>query len=105
MFKCPRCHDGKLFAGLLAVVDRCSVCGLALKEHEQGDGPAFFGIVVMGTLAAMGAAILEIKYALSYWLQAAIWIPFILIGSIFCLRFFKAAIIAMQYRLCKDDFS
>jgi uncharacterized protein (DUF983 family) len=104
MFECPRCHQGKLFAGLLTVVDRCAACGLALREHEQGDGPAFFGIVIIGTLAAMGAAILEVKYTLSYWVQAAIWVPFIIIGSILCLRFFKAAIITMQYRVKPWDF-
>ena len=101
---CPRCYKGRLFSGLTKVVDRCSECGLSLKGHEQGDGPAFFGIVIIGTLASIGAAILEVKYELNYWLQAGIWIPFIIIGSLFCLRYGKAMLIHLQYRVKPWDF-
>jgi uncharacterized protein (DUF983 family) len=104
MLTCPRCGKGRLFRGMLTVVEHCSVCGLPLREHEQGDGPAFFGIVIIGALATIGAAILEIKFAMDYWLQAVIWLPFIVIGSIISLRYGKAMLIAMQYRVKPWDF-
>lgn len=104
-YSCPRCHKGKLFSGLITVVDSCSECGLSLKEHEQGDGPAYFGILVIGALVCILAAIVEIKFEPPYWLHAAIWIPFIFIGSIWSLRLGKAALIRMQYGVRKQDFT
>lgn len=104
IFRCPRCGEGKLFSGFLTIADCCTACGLSLKAHEQGDGPAFFGILIIGTLAAMFAAIVEITYSPPFWLQAAIWVPFIVGGSIVCLRVLKAALISVQYRVKGEDF-
>ena len=104
MFVCPRCSKGILFCGLLAVVDHCNQCNLALREHEQGDGPAFFGTLIIGAFTAIGAAIVEIKFAPPYWLHTLIWIPFIIIGSLVSLRYGKAILIHMQYRVKPWDF-
>src|SRR5690606_22795250 len=102
--RCPACGRGKLYRGLLTIAERCAVCGLEYSGHEQGDGPAFFGIVIIGTLAGIGAAITEIRYEPPFWLHAAIWVPFILLGSVAVLRWMKAAIIAIQYRTRRQDF-
>ena len=40
---CPRCGRGKLFRGVLTVVDRCAVCDLDLRSNDTGDGPAVCG--------------------------------------------------------------
>jgi uncharacterized protein (DUF983 family) len=105
LFRCPRCGTGKLYRGLLTVVDTCSACGLSFKEHEQGDGPAFFAITFIGGLVAIAASIVEIKYEPPYWLHAVLWIPFIVIGSLLTLRIAKAAIISLQYARRPQDFS
>lgn len=104
IFRCPRCHRGRLYRSLLAVAGSCAECGLSFSGHEEGDGPAFFGILVVGALAAIGAAVTEIVYQPPYWLQAALWFPFILIGSVLALRVGKAALIHAQYRVRRDDF-
>lgn len=103
--RCPRCGKGKLYKNLLDVADSCSACGLSFAGHEQGDGPAFMGILIIGALTAIGAAIVEIKLAPPFWVQAAIWFPFVIIGSILSLRWLKAALIAVQYRVKGEDFS
>lgn len=105
LFSCPRCRKGKLYSGLLKVAPACDQCGLSYIGHEEGDGPAFFGILIIGAAAAIGAAIMEVKYEASFLLQAAIWVPFIFIGSIFSLRVGKAALIAIQFQLRSHDFS
>jgi uncharacterized protein (DUF983 family) len=102
--RCPRCGKGKLYRNLLTIADRCSHCGLELAKHEQGDGPAFFGILFVGALTAIFAAVLEIRVSPPFWVHAAIWIPFIVIGSLLSLRTLKAALIAAQYHYRKDDF-
>jgi uncharacterized protein (DUF983 family) len=96
--RCPACGVGKLYDGLLAVTERCSHCNLSLKEHEKGDGPAFFAIVVVGFVTTALAAWVEMAYAPPYWLHALLWPPVILVLSLWMLRFFKALIIAVQYR-------
>jgi len=103
-YVCPRCGKGRLYRGLISVVDECSECHLPLKEHEQGDGPAYFGILVIGALVSILAAIVEVKFEPPYWVHAALWIPFIFIGSIWALRFGKAMLIRMQYRFKHRDF-
>jgi uncharacterized protein (DUF983 family) len=105
IFRCPRCGQGKLYRGILTVADACSACDLSFKNHEQGDGPAFFAITFIGGLVAIFAAIVEIKYAPPYWLHAVLWIPFIVVGSLLTLRIAKAAIILLQYRRRPGDFS
>ncbi|MDE3060175.1 MAG: DUF983 domain-containing protein [Pseudomonadota bacterium] len=104
LFRCPRCGKGKLFKGLLTVAERCGECGLSFAGHEQGDGPAFFAILIIGTLAAVGATIVEIRYEPPFWLHAVIWGPFVVIGTLWSLRFLKAALISVQYRVRKQDF-
>lgn len=104
IFRCPRCGKGNLYKGLLAVADGCGECGLSFSGHEEGDGPAFFGIVVIGALAGIFSAIVEIKFAPPFWLHAALWIPFITVGSVLALRFGKAALIHTQYRVRGGDF-
>ena len=39
---CPRCGEGKLFAGLLTPARRCANCGLDYDFIDSGDGPAVF---------------------------------------------------------------
>ncbi len=102
--RCPRCGKGKLYRGLLAVVDTCGNCGLSFKKHEQGDGPAFFAITFIGGVVAIAASVVEIKYEPPYWLHAVLWIPFIVIGSLLTLRIAKAAIISLQYARRPQDF-
>jgi uncharacterized protein (DUF983 family) len=101
--RCPRCGKGKLYRGLLTIADNCPSCGLPLKAYEQGDGPAFFGILIIGTLSAVFAAIIEIKFAPPFWLHALLWGPFVIIGSIVSLRWLKAALVAVQYRYRKHE--
>lgn len=103
--RCPRCGKGALYSSFLTIAETCPVCGLSFKEHEQGDGPAFFCICIIGSFTAMFAAITEIMFEPPYWLHAAIWIPFIIGSSLLGIRAMKAALIAMQYKFRNDDFT
>jgi uncharacterized protein (DUF983 family) len=48
--RCPRCGQGKLFAGYLRVVPRCESCGEPLGLYRAADGPAFFTMSLVGLL-------------------------------------------------------
>lgn len=96
--KCPRCAKGKLFSHGITVVDHCAECGLALREHEKGDGPAFFAIIIVGGITCALAVAVELTYQPPYWVHAVLWLPFIAIASLITLRVAKASIIAVQYK-------
>lgn len=102
--RCPACGKGKLYSGLLTVVERCSACGMELAAHEKGDGPAFFAIVIVGFVVAGLASWVELAYEPPFWVHAVLWGPLILGLSLFILRVAKAWLIAMQYRHQRDDF-
>lgn len=105
MARCPRCGKGRIYNTFFDVSDNCAVCGLSLKEHEQGDGPAFFCICIIGSLVGILAAVIEIMFQPPFWLHAAIWIPLIIISSILGIRATKSALIALQYRYRPEDFT
>lgn len=96
--KCPRCGEGSLLDGMLAVRERCGTCGLDLKAQDAGDGPAVFVILILGFLTVGLALLLEAKLEPPMWVHLAIWPAFILVLAVLLLRWIKATLIALQYR-------
>jgi uncharacterized protein (DUF983 family) len=95
---CPRCGQGRLFGGFLKVVERCSVCGLDLREHDTGDGPAVFIIFILGFIVVPLAVWVEFRFEPPFWLHLLIWPALLLGGTIGLLRPLKALMVAQQFR-------
>ncbi len=102
IMQCPRCGKGALFSGLLTIAERCGECGLAFHGREQGDGPAFLSILIVGALAGVFAAIVDVRYAPPIWVHVAVWPLFIVGTSLLSLRWLKAGLVTMQYRVRGD---
>lgn len=96
--RCPRCGRGHLFTGLLTVAERCPVCGLGFAGHDSGDGPAVFGIFILGFVIVGVAAWLEVVWEPPLWLHALVWIPLTIVGAVGLLKPLKGMTIAAQYR-------
>jgi uncharacterized protein (DUF983 family) len=96
--KCPRCSQGRLFAGFLTVAERCAACGLDFKKADSGDGPAVFIIFILGFLVVPAAFWVEFRFEPPMWLHLTIWPPVILGGALGLLRPMKGVLIALQYR-------
>ena len=96
--KCPRCGKGTLFDGLLQVRESCAVCGLDLREHDSGDGPAVFVIFILGFLVVPLAIWFEFAYTPSLWVHAVLWSVVILGGALALLRPLKAMMVGLQYK-------
>ena len=96
--RCPRCGEGRLFAGLLTVRAACTVCSLDLSAQDAGDGPAVFVILLLGLIVVGLAAFVELRFAPPIWVHLMLWTPLILVGAIAMLRPLKAVLIALQYR-------
>ena len=96
--RCPRCGDGRLFAGYLNVAPRCSACGLDYSFIDSGDGPAVFVVLIVGAIVAGGALFLEFNVQPPLWVHALIWVPLTVALSLALLRAMKGVLIALQYQ-------
>jgi uncharacterized protein (DUF983 family) len=96
--RCPRCGEGKLFAGYLSQAPSCGACGLDFSNFQAGDGPAVFVILIVGFLVSGSALLVEVAFKPNYWIHAVLWGPSIVILSLGLLRPLKAALIVLQYK-------
>jgi uncharacterized protein (DUF983 family) len=96
--RCPRCGRGRLFTGLLTVRDRCESCGLDLRAHDVGDGPAALVIFVL-TVVVIGLALwVEFRFSPPLWVHAVLWPLVTFPLAIALMRPLKAALVALQYK-------
>jgi uncharacterized protein (DUF983 family) len=95
--RCPRCGKGELFRGFLTLAPRCEHCGLDYSFADSGDGPAVFVILIAGFIVVGAALVVEIVYEPPYWVHALLWVPLILLTTLWPLRALKGLLIALQY--------
>ena len=94
---CPRCGQGRLFAGFLKLQPRCERCGLDYGFADSGDGPAVFIMFLAGAIVVGAALVTEILFQPPYWVHAALWLPLIVLVTLGPLRPMKGLMIALQY--------
>ncbi len=98
MARCPRCGGGSLFKNVLEQRNRCQKCGLDYRFIDTGDGPAIFGIFILGFLVCGLALYVEFTYEPPVWVHVVLWGLGTPILALVILRFLKAMLIALQYR-------
>lgn len=101
--RCPRCGKGPVLKGLLAVRERCDVCGLNLSEHDTGDGPAVAVILLLGAIIVGLAFWVEFRFEPPLWVHIIIWPALTFPLAILMMRPFKAALVALQYAHRKSE--
>lgn len=102
--RCPKCGKGRLYSGYLKTVEKCAHCGLELRKHDAGDGPAVFVVLIVGAVIVGLALWVEISYQPPYWVHGVIWVPAILGGCLGALRPAKAWMVAQQFKHKVLDF-
>ena len=95
--RCPRCGEGKIFAGFLTVAKRCDRCGLDYSFADPADGPAFFVMSGVGILVVAVWACSVVVFHPPIWLQFATVFPALIGGCLATLRPVKAWLVAEQY--------
>ena len=95
--RCPRCGEGRLFKGFLAVGDHCANCGLDYSYADAGDGPAVFVILIIGFVVVGLALWMEVTYGPPLWLQFLLWTPLTLFLALTALRLIKGVLLTLQY--------
>jgi len=96
--RCPRCGRGRLFVGLLTLMESCPVCQLDYRKADSGDGPAVFLIFILGALAVGLLFVFQFVLELPEWLTWLLLITLVLGGALGLLRPAKAIMIALQYK-------
>ncbi len=94
-----------MFRAFLKVADRCSVCGEALYHQRADDAPAYFVILIVGHFVVPAALSVEITYAPSYWVHAALWLPAATGLSLLLLQPVKGALVGLQWALRMHGFN
>ncbi|MGR4866460.1 DUF983 domain-containing protein [Caulobacter sp. LARHSG274] len=95
--RCPRCGEGRLYAGFLRLAKRCDRCGLDYSFADPADGPAFFVMTGVGILVIAVWAWAVVAAQPPLWLQFATVFPALLAGCLGTLRPVKAWLVAEQY--------
>ena len=103
--RCPHCGEGRMFRAFLKVADHCPACGEALHHHRADDAPAYFVILIVGHIVVPLAMTVELAYAPSYWLHAALWLPLTLGLSLSLLQPIKGALVGLQWALRMHGFN
>ncbi|MCP4329012.1 MAG: DUF983 domain-containing protein [Alphaproteobacteria bacterium] len=96
--RCPRCGRGRLYSGYLTVAETCAECGLDLRAHDSGDGPAVFIILILGFVVVFLAIMVEVFFTPPYWVHVVLWPPIVIGLSLLMLRPLKAMLIALQFK-------
>jgi uncharacterized protein (DUF983 family) len=96
--RCPRCGRGALFRGVLDIRDTCEACGLDLRGHDAGDGPAVAGVFILGAVTVGLALWVEARFAPPLWVHAVLWPVLVLPLTVVFMRIAKAALAALQWR-------
>ncbi|ONG55758.1 hypothetical protein BKE38_08500 [Pseudoroseomonas deserti] len=95
--RCPRCGQGHIFNGFLALRRECEVCGLDYSYADPADGPAFFVICFACVPSVVLALWIEARFAAPFWVHLVTSLPFMLLTCIPPLRPLKGWLVASQY--------
>ncbi len=95
--RCPRCGEGRLFSGFLAVGKECTNCGLDYSYADAGDGPAVFVILIIGFIVVGLALWVEVTYSPTLLIHFLLWIPLSLALGLLSLRWIKGILLTLQY--------
>ncbi|GBU17555.1 MULTISPECIES: DUF983 domain-containing protein [Methylobacterium] len=95
--RCPRCGEGHLFKGFLALRPSCEACGLDYAGFDSADGPAFFVMSIVGLVVVGLALWLEIAYEPPMWVHALVAGTLSIGLSLLLVRPLKGMLIALQY--------
>ncbi|MBA3730260.1 MAG: DUF983 domain-containing protein [Sphingomonas sp.] len=103
---CPKCGAVTLFAGTARFAKTCSACGLDFSSIDVADGPAAFLILILGTIVAVTAILVDLAYSPSWWVHL-IWLPVMIALTLAGLRLGKAALIYQihHHKACEGQLS
>lgn len=95
--RCPRCGEGPLLKDFLTIRPACPACGLDYGFAEPADGPAFFGMSLVGILGMAAFMAFEFGVHPPIWVHMVVTMPLLVIACLAVLRPLKGWLVAEQY--------
>lgn len=95
---CPQCGKGRLFAGVLRLAPRCSVCGLDFNAFNVGDGAASFLVLIVGAVTVGLAVWLELTRSPPWYVHVLLWGPLALVLTVGLSRIAKGLLVAIEFQ-------
>ncbi len=102
--KCPNCGTGRLYNKYLKVNDVCSDCGTELFHQRADDAPPYFVMTITAHIIVGGILITEELYSPPTWVQLVIWMPMLVLLSLWLLPRVKGTLIGYQWALRMHGF-
>jgi uncharacterized protein (DUF983 family) len=95
---CPRCGEGRMFAGYLSVREACEVCKMEFEPLRSDDAPPYFTLFIVGHLVISLYLLLWPVMPFPDWVHALIWCSLTLVLSVALLPFVKGGVMAIIFR-------
>ncbi len=95
--KCPRCQQGHLFKGFLALAERCEVCGLDYSFADPADGPAFFAMTIAAVPALAFGVWVQTTFDPPIWIHVLTTAPLTVAACVALLRPLKGWLVCSQF--------
>jgi uncharacterized protein (DUF983 family) len=102
---CPACGAGALYSSYLKVNPACPTCGEELHHHRADDAPPYFTMTIVGHVVVAGVLYLEKGFAPEPWVHAVIWMPLLVLMSLWLLPRVKGALVGLQWALRMHGFA
>lgn len=103
--RCPRCGEGRLFAGYLRAVPACAACGEAFDGlHRADDLPPYLTVFIVGHLVVAWFMVADELFALSMGVGLAVFVPLTLVMALALLRPMKGLTIGLQWSMRMHGF-
>ena len=98
--RCPRCGQGHMFDGYLAVNDTCPVCGEELHHQRAQDASPYLTILVVGhAVVALLMSTEAMTDTIPLWVHLVVWPLVALLMCLALLRPIKGALVGYQWAL------
>lgn len=94
--RCPKCHEGQLFAGYLKFAKTCESCGFDFESQDVADGPAVFVIFLASIIVVPLALAFQVKLDPPILLSIVIWGTVMSLLCLALLRPLRGLMFALQ---------
>jgi uncharacterized protein (DUF983 family) len=95
--RCPRCGEASIFKGYLSLREACPACDLSYDFADPADGPAFFGMSVVGLVGMALFMWFEFTVHPPVWVHMVVTLPLLVLACLAVLRPLKGWLVAEQY--------
>lgn len=95
--RCPRCGEAPLLQGFLTIRPNCTACGLDYSFADPADGPAFFGMSLVGVVGMALFMWFEFGVHPPVWVHFVVTLPLMALACLAVLRPLKGVMVSEQY--------